>query len=51
MGARFGGAVGDCPVAEDVSERIVRLPFYTDLSYDEQTSVIEAVKSFVQEVV
>ena len=51
MGARFGGAAGDCPVAEDVSERIVRLPFYTDLSYDEQTSVIEAVKSFVQEAV
>jgi dTDP-4-amino-4,6-dideoxygalactose transaminase len=51
MGTRVGGAVGDCPVAEDVSERIVRLPFYTDLSDDEQTSVIETVKSFVQEVV
>jgi dTDP-4-amino-4,6-dideoxygalactose transaminase len=51
MGTRFGGAVGDCPVAEDVSERIVRLPFYTDLSYADQTSVIETVKSFVQEVV
>ena len=51
MGMRFGGAAGDCPVAEDVSERIVRLPFYTDLSHAEQTSVIETVKSFVQEVV
>ena len=51
MGVRFGGAVGDCPVAEDVSERIVRLPFYTDLSYEEQTSVIETVKSFVHAVV
>jgi dTDP-4-amino-4,6-dideoxygalactose transaminase len=49
MGIRLGGAAGDCPVAEDVSERIVRLPFYTDLSDDEQTSVIETVKSFVQE--
>jgi dTDP-4-amino-4,6-dideoxygalactose transaminase len=47
MGRRLGGAVGDCPVAEDVSERIVRLPFFTDLTYDEQTSVIETVKSFV----
>lgn len=46
MGVRYGGAVGDCPVAEDLSERIVRLPFYTDLSHDEQTSVIETVKSF-----
>lgn len=50
MGVRFGGAAGDCPVAEDVSERIVRLPFYTDLSDEEQTSVIETVKSFVRAV-
>ena len=51
MGMRLGGAAGDCPVAEEVSERIVRLPFYTDLSYEEQTSVIETVKSFVHAVV
>ena len=51
MGVRFGGAVGDCPVAEDVSARIIRLPFYTDLSHDEQTSVIETVKAFVHAVV
>ena len=51
MGVRFGGAAGDCPVAEDVSERIVRLPFYTDLSDEEQTSVIDTVRSFVHAVV
>jgi dTDP-4-amino-4,6-dideoxygalactose transaminase len=51
MGIRFGGAAGDCPVAEDVSERIVRLPFYTNLSSEEQTSVIDTVKSFVHAVV
>jgi dTDP-4-amino-4,6-dideoxygalactose transaminase len=51
MGVRYGGAVGDCPVAEDLSERIVRLPFYTDLSHDEQTSVIETVKSFAHAAV
>jgi dTDP-4-amino-4,6-dideoxygalactose transaminase len=51
MGVRFGGASGDCPIAEDVSERIVRLPFYTDLSDEEQTSVIETVTSFVPAVV
>src|SRR5947208_2960499 len=32
MGQRLGGAPGDCPVTEDVSERLVRLPFYTDLT-------------------
>ena len=50
-GLRFGGAAGDCPVAEDISDRIVRLPFYTDLSDDDQTSVIETVKSFVHAAV
>ena len=45
-GQRLGGRPGDCPVAEDVSERLVRLPLYTDLTADDQASVIECVKSF-----
>jgi dTDP-4-amino-4,6-dideoxygalactose transaminase len=51
MGARLGGTPGDCPVAEDISERIVRLPFYTDLTSDEQSSVIDTVKSFAHAAV
>ena len=47
VGQRLGGRPGDCPVAEDISERVVRLPFYTDLTPDEQISVIESVKAFV----
>ena len=31
MGKKFGGKVGDCPVTEDLSNRLVRLPFYYDL--------------------
>ena len=46
VGRRLGGRPGDCPVAEDVSERVVRLPFFTDLTGDEQTSVIETARSF-----
>ena len=46
MGRRFGGLAGDCPVAEDVSERLLRLPFYTDMTPDEQTEVIDTVTSF-----
>jgi dTDP-4-amino-4,6-dideoxygalactose transaminase len=46
MGRRFGGAPGTCPVAEDVSERLLRLPFYTDLTADEQRDVIETVRRF-----
>jgi dTDP-4-amino-4,6-dideoxygalactose transaminase len=43
MGARFGGKSGLCPVTEDVSDRLVRLPFYNDLSIAEQQQVIEAL--------
>ena len=32
MGKKFGGKEGDCPVTEDVSDRLVRLPFFNDLS-------------------
>ena len=46
-GQRLGGRPGDCPVAEDVSQRLVRLPFYTDMTIDDQASVIESVKAFV----
>jgi dTDP-4-amino-4,6-dideoxygalactose transaminase len=33
-------------VAEDVADRLVRLPIYYDLSVDDQARVIEAVRSF-----
>ena len=45
MGRRWGGRVGDCPVTESVSDRLVRLPFYTSLSEADQRRVIEAVLS------
>jgi dTDP-4-amino-4,6-dideoxygalactose transaminase len=46
MGRRFGGKPGDCPVTEDVSDRLVRLPFYNTLSEADQARVIEAATSF-----
>jgi dTDP-4-amino-4,6-dideoxygalactose transaminase len=46
MGRRLGGVEGACPVTEDVSERLLRLPFYTDLSVDDQNDVIETVRQF-----
>ncbi len=45
MGRRWGGRVGDCPVTESVSQRLVRLPFYTSLTAADQESVIEAVRA------
>jgi len=44
MGRRYGGAPGDCPVAEMVSERLVRLPFYNELSETEQSRVIDTIR-------
>jgi len=44
MGRRFGGKPGDCPVTEDISERLVRLPFYTGLSESEQDDVCQTIQ-------
>jgi dTDP-4-amino-4,6-dideoxygalactose transaminase len=46
MGRRFGGKKGDCPVTEEVSDRLVRLPFYNDLTEAEQMRVVAAIKDF-----
>jgi dTDP-4-amino-4,6-dideoxygalactose transaminase len=46
MGRRFGGRPGDCPVTEDVSDRLVRLPFYNDLSEVELATIVDAATDF-----
>ena len=46
MGQRLGGRPGDCPVTEEMCDRLVRLPFYNGLSEDLQARVIEAVLEF-----
>jgi len=46
MGKTFGGRVGDCPVTESISDRLVRLPLYTSMTREEQDRVIDAVLSF-----
>ncbi len=43
MGRRLGYAPGDLAVTEDVSDRLVRLPFFTGLGADDQQRVISAV--------
>jgi dTDP-4-amino-4,6-dideoxygalactose transaminase len=46
MGRRLGGRPGDCPVTEDLSDRLLRLPFYNGLAEAEQGEVIDAVRAF-----
>jgi dTDP-4-amino-4,6-dideoxygalactose transaminase len=47
MGVAAGGRVGDCPRTEDLSARLVRLPFYNDLAEVDQARVISAIEQFV----
>ena len=46
MGLRFGGHQGDCPVTEDLADRLLRFPFFTGMSISEQAQVIDAVRAF-----
>ena len=46
MGMSFGGEVGTCPVAEMASDRLVRLPVFSDMRRAEYEQVIEATLSF-----
>ena len=46
MGRKLGGRPGDCPVAEDASDRLLRLPMYVGLENEEQDQVIAALLEF-----
>lgn len=45
-GREYGGREGQCPVTEDVADRLVRLPLYFELAAADQARVIAAVTSF-----
>lgn len=46
MGRRYGGQDGDCPVTEDISDRLLRLPFYFRMSEADQERVVTAICEF-----
>lgn len=46
MGLELGGQVGQCPVTEQISDQLVRLPFYNSLSQDEQDFIIDTIFEF-----
>jgi dTDP-4-amino-4,6-dideoxygalactose transaminase len=46
-GKRFGRSASDCPNTDYISDRIVRLPLFSDIRYDEIEKVITAIQSFV----
>jgi dTDP-4-amino-4,6-dideoxygalactose transaminase len=46
MGRQLGGNERDCTVTEEVSDRLLRLPFFNDLTEEDQARVTTAVKEF-----
>jgi len=46
MGQGFGYKAGDCPITENVSDQLVRLPFHNALSSSDQEQVIDAILDF-----
>lgn len=46
MGRRFGGQPGDCPVTERVSDQLLRLPLFNDITEADQARVVAGLKEF-----
>jgi dTDP-4-amino-4,6-dideoxygalactose transaminase len=47
VGQQYGYREGDLPVTEDLSNRLVRLPFYYDLTEQDQMEVIGEITKFL----
>ncbi|HEX8090276.1 MAG TPA: dTDP-4-amino-4,6-dideoxygalactose transaminase [Blastocatellia bacterium] len=48
MGKSFGYKEGDLPLTEDLSARLLRLPFYYDITEEEQMRVVGRVSEFLE---
>ncbi len=46
MGRQFAGRKENCPVTERVSDCLVRLPFYNELSEADQARIVEAIYEY-----
>lgn len=46
MGRRYDGKSGACPVTEVISDTLLRLPFYNDISEDDLGRVVAAIHAF-----
>ncbi len=46
MGRKAAGKTASCPVSEDISSRLIRLPLFTTLTREEQEKIIETVMQF-----
>ena len=46
MGEKFGSKAGDCPVAERISDQLVRLPLHLDLRPSDLEQVVDSISQF-----
>jgi dTDP-4-amino-4,6-dideoxygalactose transaminase len=46
LGIQLSGRKADCPVTESISDRLVRLPFYNELTEKQMGNIVEAVYDF-----
>jgi len=47
MGGKLGYREGDLPLTEDLSERLLRLPFFADITPEEQMRVVSCMSEFL----
>jgi dTDP-4-amino-4,6-dideoxygalactose transaminase len=48
MGRALGGDDPSCPVTERISDTLLRLPFYLDLTDDDQQRVVDEIRGFLE---
>lgn len=46
MGQKYGGKIGDCPLTESVSDRLLRLPFFNELTEADQDRIVKELIDF-----
>ena len=50
MGKKFGYAEGDLPITEQMSGRLLRLPFYYEMTEEEQEYIIKCISEGLETV-
>ncbi|GJL60480.1 MAG: dTDP-4-amino-4,6-dideoxy-D-glucose transaminase [Nitrospirales bacterium] len=50
MGKKFGYVEGDFPISEQLSGRLLRLPFYYEMTEGEQEYIVKCIKKWVETV-
>jgi dTDP-4-amino-4,6-dideoxygalactose transaminase len=50
MGQKFGGQVGDLSITEELSGRLLRLPFYFEMTEGEQVYIVNKLSEGLKKI-